>query len=183
MNKLVVMASGSGSNFEAIAKAIESGKINAKIELLIVNKQNAGAIDRADRLGIRYAYNDCKNYDEVIKIIKNIDPSFIILAGFMKILPVYFVDAFENKIINIHPSLLPKYKGLHAVEQAIEAGEKEIGATVHYVDAGMDTGEIIIQQRFSIENMKLDDIFDTLHRIEHLIYVDAIVKLLEEKNE
>ncbi len=180
MNKLVVMASGSGSNFEAIVNAIENEKINACVELLIVNKENAGAIRRAERLGIRWEYNDFKNIVEVIERIDKINPRFIVLAGFMKILPEKFIYAFENKIINVHPSLLPKYKGLNAVEQALDAGEIEIGATIHYVDTGVDTGDIIIQERFSIEDLQLAEIYETLHKTEHKIYIEAINKLLED---
>ncbi len=179
MNKLVVMASGSGSNFEAIAQGIIKGEIKANIELLIVNKENVGAIERAERLGIKWLYNDCKNISEVIEIIKEINPRFVLLAGYMKILPESFILAFENRIINVHPSLLPKYKGLHAVEQALEAGEKEIGATIHYVDTGVDTGKIITQESFSIENLELAEIFEKLHKIEHEIYVKSIKTLLE----
>ncbi len=179
MNKLVVMASGSGSNFEAIAQGIINGEIDASIELLIVNKENAGAIERAERLGIKWLYHDCKNITEVIEIINEINPRFVILAGYMKILPENFIHAFENKIINVHPSLLPKYKGLHAVEQALEANETELGATIHYVDTGVDTGKIIIQESFSIENLKLEEIYEKLHKIEHEIYVKSVKMLLE----
>ncbi len=180
MNKLVVMASGSGSNFEAIAQGIIKGEINATIELLIVNKENAGAIERAERLGIKWMYNDCKNITDVIEVIKEINPRFVLLAGYMKILPESFILSFENRIINVHPSLLPKYKGLHAVEQAMEANEKEIGATIHYVDTGVDTGKIIKQQSFNIENLEIKEIFETLHKIEHEIYVESIKMLLED---
>ncbi len=179
MNRLVVMASGSGSNFEAIAQGIICGEIDATIELLIVNKENAGAIERAERLGVKWLYNDCKNISEVIEIINEINPRFVLLAGFMKILPECFIFAFENRIINVHPSLLPKYKGLHAVEQALEANEKEIGATIHYVDTGVDTGKIITQQSFLIENLAIEEIYNTLHKIEHEIYVKSVKKLLE----
>ncbi len=180
MNKLVVMASGSGSNFEAIAQGIIKGEINATIELLIVNKENAGAIERAEKLGIKWLYNDCRNFSDVINVINEINPRFILLAGYMKILPSEFIDAFENRIINVHPSLLPKYKGLYAVEQALDANETEIGATIHYVDTGVDTGEIISQQSFSIIDMELTEIYETLHKIEHEIYVKSIIKLLED---
>ncbi len=179
MNKLVVMASGSGTNFEAIAQSILNGVIDAKIELLIVNKENAGAIERAERLGVKWLYNDCKNISDVIEIIDEINPRYILLAGYMKILPEVFIKAFENRIINVHPSLLPKYKGLHAVEQALEANETEIGATIHYVDVGVDTGKIITQQSFSIVNLELEKIFEKLHIIEHEIYIKSIKQLLE----
>ncbi len=179
MNKLVVMASGTGSNFEAIAKGIICGEINATIELLIVNNENAGAIERAESLGIKWLYNDCKNISEVIEIIEEINPRLVLLAGYMKILPENFIKAFDNKIINVHPSLLPKYKGLHAVEQALEANETEIGATIHYVDTGVDTGKIITQKSFSIKNLSTEEIYETLHKIEHEIYVKSVKSLLE----
>ncbi len=180
MNKLVLMASGSGSNFEAIAQSVNKGEINGTIELLIVNKENAGAIARAEKLGIKWVYNDCKNIKEVIHIINEINPRLVLLAGYMKILPKEFIESFENRIINVHPSLLPKYRGLNAVEQALEAGETEIGATIHYVDVGVDTGEIITQKSFSVENLGVDEIYETLHRIEHEIYVESVIGLLED---
>lgn len=179
MKKAVVLASGTGSNFEAITKASLNNEINCSIELLIVNKENAKALDKAKNLGVKSLYNDFKNVDEVISNIKEINPDFIFLAGFMKILPEKFINAFEHKIINVHPSLLPKYKGLHAVEQALEANEKEIGATIHYVDCGVDTGEIIMQEKFSIEGLSIDEMYEKLHKMEHKIYIKSIKQLLE----
>ncbi len=180
MKTFVVLASGTGSNFEAIAKATLEKKIKGEIKLLIVNKKNAGAIEKAEKLGIDHIYNNFKDIDSVINIINGINPDFIFLAGFMKILPEKFIDAFPNKIINVHPSLLPKYKGLHAVEQALEQNEKEIGATIHYVDKDVDTGEIIMQESFNIENLDLDEIYEKLHKIEHRIYIQSIIKITEE---
>ncbi len=179
MDKLVVMASGSGSNFEAIARAIIDGKIKAQIELLIVNKKDAGAIERAERLGIKWVYINSKDIIDAIEQIQKINPRFILLAGYMRILPNVFIYAFQDKIINVHPSLLPKYKGLDAVGQALSMNEKEIGATIHYVDTGVDTGKIIMQRSFLIENLELSEIYEKLHKIEHEIYIKSIVKLLE----
>ncbi|MFV0519529.1 MAG: phosphoribosylglycinamide formyltransferase [Lachnospirales bacterium] len=181
MKTFVVLASGTGSNFLAISKACIDKRIDGHVELLIVNKKSAGAVEKAEMMGVKYAYNDFKNIDSVIHTINEINPDLIFLAGFMKILPEKFIKAFENKIINVHPSILPKYKGLHAVERAMEDGEKEIGATIHYVDTGVDTGEIIMQEKFNIENLTLDEVYEKLHKIEHSIYIKSIIKITEER--
>lgn len=183
MDKLVIMASGSGSNFEAIAKAVNKGEIKANIELLIVNNKDAKAIERAKKLNVNYTYNNCNDIDEIISIIKDINPTLILLAGYMKVLPQKFVTEFNKKIINIHPSLLPKYKGLNAVEQALANNEEEIGVTIHYVDEHVDTGEIIAQKSFCIKNLSEEEVYEKLHKEEHELYVKSIVKLLEGLNE
>ncbi len=180
-HKLVVFASGTGSNFEAIAKACKSKKINAKIELLVVNKKNARVIEKAKKLGINYMYNDFKNdnYFEVIEVIKAINPTYIVLAGFMKVLKKYFVNEFKNKIINIHPSKLPAYQGLRAIERAFENGDNEIGVTIHYVDEGVDTGKIITQKCLNIKGLTLLQVEEAVHKVEHKLYVETLVNLLK----
>ncbi len=180
-NKLVVLASGTGSNFEAIAKACKDKKLNAKIELLIVNKQNAKAIDKAKKYGISYIYNDFKgeNYYEIINVIKEISPTYIVLAGFLKVLKEDFVNTFYNKIINIHPSKLPQYKGLNAIKRAYENKDNEIGVTIHYVDEGVDTGKIISQEVVNVEGLNLEQAEEKVHKLEHKLYVETLKKLIE----
>ncbi len=181
MDKLVILASGTGSNFEAIAKACEEKILDAKIELLIVNNENAKVVDKAKKYGINYIYNNFKNdnYYEIIELIQEISPKYIVLAGFLKILEKDFIDVFRGKIINIHPSKLPKYKGLNAIQRAYEKGDCEIGVTIHYVDEGIDTGEIISQEIVNIKRLSLEEAEVEVHKLEHRLYVKTIERLLK----
>ena len=172
--KIAVLVSGGGTNLQAIIDAIASGKItNTEIALVISNKEGAYALKRAERAGIKDAVISPKNYgdreaysQDMIKTIKDAGCELIVLAGFLVVLPESFVNAFEGKIINIHPSLIPSFcgdgfYGLKVHEKALERGVKVTGATVHYVDSGTDTGPIIDQKAVYI---KADDTPETLQR-------------------
>ncbi len=172
--KIAVLVSGGGTNLQAIIDAIASGKItNTEIALVISNKEGAYALKRAEQAGIKGAVISPKQYadkeaysQDMIKTIKNAGCELIVLAGFLVVLPESFVNAFEGKIINIHPSLIPSFcgdgfYGLKVHEKALERGVKVTGATVHYVDSGTDTGPIIDQKAVYI---KADDTPETLQR-------------------
>ena len=172
--KIAVLVSGGGTNLQAIIDAIASGKItNTEIALVISNKEGAYALKRAEQAGIKGAVISPKNYgdkeaysQDMIKTIKDVGCELIVLAGFLVVLPESFVNAFEGKIINIHPSLIPSFcgdgfYGLKVHEKALERGVKVTGATVHYVDSGTDTGPIIDQKAVYI---KADDTPETLQR-------------------
>ena len=172
--KIAVLVSGGGTNLQAIIDAIASGKItNTEIALVISNKEGAYALKRAEQAGIKGAVISPKNYgdkeaysQDMIKTIKDAGCELIVLAGFLVVLPESFVNAFEGKIINIHPSLIPSFcgdgfYGLKVHEKALERGVKVTGATVHYVDSGTDTGPIIDQKAVYI---KADDTPETLQR-------------------
>ena len=172
--KIAVLVSGGGTNLQAIIDAIASGKItNTEIALVISNKEGAYALKRAELAGIKGAvispkqYADKEEYSQdMIKTIKEAGCELIVLAGFLVVLPESFVNAFEGKIINIHPSLIPSFcgdgfYGLKVHEKALERGVKVTGATVHYVDSGTDTGPIIDQRAVYI---KADDTPETLQR-------------------
>lgn len=172
--KIAVLVSGGGTNLQAIIDAIASGKItNTEIALVISNKEGAYALKRAEQAGIKGAVISPKQYDDkeaysqdMIKTIKDAGCELIVLAGFLVVLPESFVNAFEGKIINIHPSLIPSFcgdgfYGLKVHEKALERGVKVTGATVHYVDSGTDTGPIIDQKAVYI---KPDDTPETLQR-------------------
>ncbi|RUM42543.1 MAG: phosphoribosylglycinamide formyltransferase [Desulfurobacterium sp.] len=180
--KIAVLASGRGSNFEAIAKAVKSGKINGEIAVLIVDKKNIGAIERAERLGINWIYVDPyshpsrEDYDrKIVSILKHLQVDLVCLAGYMKIVSEVFVDSFPNRIMNIHPALLPSFPGLKPHEKALQYGVKISGATVHFVDKGVDTGPIIVQVAVPVLP---DDTPETLGRrilqFEHRIYPQAV---------
>ena len=172
--KIAVLVSGGGTNLQAIIDAIASGKItNTEIALVISNKEGAYALKRAEQAGIKGAvispkqYADKETYSQdMIKTIKDAGCELIVLAGFLVVLPESFVNAFEGKIINIHPSLIPSFcgdgfYGLKVHEKALERGVKVTGATVHYVDSGTDTGPIIDQKAVYIMP---DDTPETLQR-------------------
>ena len=153
--RLGVMCSGNGTNFENIV----NNCTEHEVVLMVHNKKNCGAVERAERLGIPHVRLKTKQDDERIELFKVWRVDYIILAGYMRILSPKFINAFPNKIINIHPSLLPKYKGLNAIGQALESGDLNTGCTVHYVTEELDSGTIIEQ---SIVPICKDDTFDTL---------------------
>ena len=158
--RLGVMCSGNGTNFENIV----NNCTEHEVVLLVHNKKNCGAVERAERLGIPHVRLKTKQDDERIELFKVWRVDYIILAGYMRILSPKFINAFPNKIINIHPSLLPKYKGLNAIGQAFESGDLNTGCTVHYVTEELDSGTIIEQ---SIVPICPDDTVDTLtHRVQ-----------------
>ena len=158
--RLGVMCSGNGTNFENIV----NNCTEHEVVLMVHNKKNCGAVERAERLGIPHVRLKTKQDDERIELFKVWRVDYIILAGYMRILSPKFINAFPNKIINIHPSLLPKYKGLNAIGQAFERGDRNTGCTVHYVTEELDSGTIIEQ---SIVPICPDDTLDTLtHRVQ-----------------
>lgn len=184
--KLGVLGSGSGSNMQAIMDAIESGELNAEIVLVMSDFPDAYILERARKAGLRAEVIECAGYktkfpDEsqvaVGQMLKAAGVDIVCLAGFMRLVKQPLLDIFPNKIINIHPSILPAYPGLMAWKQAVDDGAAESGCTVHYVDAGMDTGPIIMQAKVPVLN---DDTAQTLHeRIqveEHKLYPAAILK-------
>ncbi|WP_310488185.1 phosphoribosylglycinamide formyltransferase [Chamaesiphon sp. VAR_69_metabat_338] len=179
---LGVMASGSGSNFEAVALAIENGRLNAKIAVLIHNKPEIKAIDRAQHYGIPTVFLDRRNYPTreeldraIVGTLQAHQVECVVMAGWMLVVTQVLIDAFPDRIINIHPSLLPSFRGIHAIEQALAARVKITGCTVHLVSLEVDAGPILVQAAVPVLP---DDTAETLHaRIqiqEHLILPQAI---------
>ena len=182
MLKVGVLASGRGSNFEALAKAFRSGKIKGEIKVLIVDKRNAGAIERAKKYGINWIFVDAKSFptredydSKIVSILKHLEVDLVCLAGYMRIVSPVFVNAFKNRIMNIHPAILPAFPGLNAQKKAVEYGVKVSGATVHFVDEGVDTGPVIIQ---AVVPVSPEDTEKTLSekilKFEHRIYPQAV---------
>ena len=144
--RIGVMCSGEGTNFENIVHSCP----DHEVVLMVYNKKKCGAQKRADRLGIKSIRIASKDEDDIITIFDAYNVDLIVMAGWMRIVSKKFVEAFPGRIINLHPSLLPKYKGLNAIEQAMKAGETETGATVHFVTEELDSGAIIKQQEVPI---------------------------------
>ena len=155
--KLGVMCSGNGTNFENIVRTCYQDEV----VLMIHNIKDCGARKRACKLGIPCAHIKSKEEQRIVNEFKWANVDLIVLAGWMKILTPYFINSFPNKIINIHPSLLPKYKGLNVIEKALNSGDEFTGCTVHYVNEDLDSGEIICQGKVPIYR---DDTVDTLTR-------------------
>ena len=185
--KVGVLASGRGSNFQAIIDSFESGYLNIDIRLLITDNPNAFAIERAKKSGIEYLVMTSKMFASKDDYFRNIamelqnrEVGLVVLAGFMRVVMKPLIDAFSNRIMNIHPAILPSFTGLHGQKQANDYGVKISGCTVHFVDEGMDTGPVIIQAAVPVRD---DDTEDTLSerilKYEHRIYPEAI-KLFSE---
>ena len=175
--RLAVLCSGNGSNFENIVRTCKSDEV----VLMIHNKEKCGAAKRADKLGIPHSYIESTDEINIIRLIQAWNVDLIILAGWMRIVTKDFINAFRGRIINVHPSLLPKYKGLHAVEQALESGDAFTGATVHYVTEELDGGQIIIQSKVPIlHNDNVKSLTKAIQRCEYAILPEAIKHVKSE---
>lgn len=192
MVRVAVFASGNGGNFESIVKTGREWKDSPySIELLIVDKKNAFAIKRAENLGIPcyvVSLKDCeskKEYEEkIVKILKDNKIELIALAGYMKIITDVLLNAYRDKIINIHPAYLPNFPGKDGIGDAFRAGASETGVTIHYVDEGVDSGEIIYQEKLIIDkSWDIEKLEEEIHKIEHRIYPMVLKQLCEKIEE
>ncbi len=185
--QLAVLASGRGSNFDVLCQAIERGDLDADIKVLISDKENAPALDKARKHNIEAVYLNPRSYNnrneyetELVKLLKGYQVTVVALAGYMRLVGPVLLEHFPYRIVNIHPALLPAFPGLQAQQQAVDYGVKYSGCTVHIVDAGMDTGPILMQ---AVVPVLPDDNADTLaQRIlveEHQIYWGSLQLLAE----
>ncbi len=183
MKKVAIFASGTGSNFEAICDS-ENLKSLICVEWLICDKENALVIEKAKKRNIDTFVFNPKSYEnkrayekEILEIIKEVD--YIFLAGYMRLITKEFLVEFCKPVLNLHPSLLPKYKGKDAIKQAYENGEKEIGISIHYVNEEMDGGEVIAQRSLQVkENETLASVTNRIHLLEHELYPIVIEKIV-----
>ena len=185
-HKIAVFASGYGSNFEAIAKAAAEGRINAEVVLMVCDKPGARVCEVAWQMGVDSFVFSPKDYaskagfeSEIVARCRVAGVELICLAGYMRIVGPTFLEAYRGRIINLHPSLLPSFKGAHAIEQALEFGVKVFGATIHYVDETLDGGRIIAQRAVPYEGSDIDELTAAIHAVEHDLYIDTINKLLK----
>ncbi|WP_026970947.1 phosphoribosylglycinamide formyltransferase [Aliagarivorans marinus] len=175
---IVVLISGSGTNLQALIDACEQGKIDGRISAVISNKADAFGLQRAARAGIvtefldPKAYGDRASYDVALAdMIDGHRADVIVMAGFMRILSEGFVERFNGKMLNIHPSLLPKYQGLHTHQRAIDAGDKEHGCSVHFVTAELDGGPVVLQAKVPVfEEDSAEELAKRVLVQEHAIY-------------
>jgi phosphoribosylglycinamide formyltransferase-1 len=179
---IAVFASGRGSNFSAIARAIKKGKVRANLALLVCDNPKAAVIAKAKRAGVkiefvkREGFASRKEFEEaIIAKLKENDIGLICLAGFMRILGEDLIEAYKNRIINIHPALLPSFKGAHGIKDAFEYGVKVTGVTVHFVDEDTDHGPIIMQKPVEVDEKDTPETLEAkIHKAEHKLYAQAI---------
>lgn len=186
--RLAVFASGSGSNYEAIAKACSEGVIDAEVVLLVCDKPGAYVLERAKRYGTEcFAFNpkeygSREAYETVLAtMLDERDVDFVCLAGYMRIVGKVLLERYERRIVNIHPSLLPSFKGAHAIQDAVDYGVKLFGVTTHFVDETLDGGRIIDQAGVVYEGSDIEELTNIIHGIEHKLYVKTINKLINNK--
>ena len=180
--KFAVFASGNGTNLQAIIDAVKNGEIDAELSLVFSNRPKAHALKRAEEAGIKTLclmskdYASPQSYERDIVInLKEADIDFIVLAGYMKVFTPYFVKEYPNRIINIHPSLLPAFKGKNGIKDTFTYGTKLAGVTIHYVNENMDAGPIIAQESFKVrDDETLESLEERVHKLEHKMFPKVI---------
>lgn len=188
--RIAVLASGNGSNFEVIAQAVKDKEIPADLVLLFSDHHDAYVLERGKKFGVSCEsfelkeFSDKKSYETaLLALLKKYDVELVVLAGYMRIIGKDLLAEFPNRIVNIHPALLPNFPGLHGIKDAYEAGVKETGVTIHYVDSGVDTGPIIAQGKVQVsENDSLSDLETKIHQVEHQLYPQVLADIVKEAN-
>ena len=189
ITKLAVLVSGNGSNLQSIIDSINLGEISAKISLVISNVENAYALTRAKKENLNHVFLDHKKFfsresfdHEIGELLIKHEVDLIVLAGFMRILSKSFIKKFNKKIINIHPSLLPKYPGLKTHEKVMKNKDKYHGVTIHLVDEGLDSGPIIAQVKFKTSKCKdIDSLIIKIHSVENKLYPLILKKIVDRE--
>lgn len=188
-HRLGVLISGRGSNLKAIIDAIERKQLDASIAIVMSNRPDAPGLEHARKAGIETlvvshkGFASREDYDRVlVKELKSRQVGLVCLAGFMRLLSPVMIEAFPNRILNIHPSLLPEYRGLHPQRQALDAGATVSGATVHIVNADLDAGPIVLQREVPVLPGDTEQaLADRILQVEHALYPEAIAAVLAGK--
>ena len=187
-SRLAVFASGSGSNYQAIVEACRDGRIDAEVVLLVCDKPGAKVLERAKRYGTEcFAFSpkefaSCEEYETLLaSMLDERGVDFVCLAGYMRIVGKVLLERYAQRIVNIHPSLLPSFKGAHAIQDAVDYGVKLFGVTTHFVDETLDGGRIIDQAGIVYEGNDIEELTNLIHNIEHKLYVKTINKLINKK--
>jgi len=189
MKNIAVFASGRGTNFNAIAQAIKKGHLNVNLALLVCDNPGAAVLAKAGKLGVkvflvkREGFAEKKDFEEaIIRKLKENKIDLVVMAGFMRMLSPYIVRAYKRRIINIHPALLPSFKGAKGIKDAFDYGVKVSGVTVHFVDEAMDHGPIILQREVRVsESDTLKSLEEKIHKVEHALYPQAIKLITQGK--
>lgn len=181
---IAVFASGSGSNFQAIADAISRGDLDARLALVVTDKPEAFVMERAKQAGVETfaftpaSFGSKQAYETAVKEqLEARGVEWIVLAGFMRLIGPVLLEAYAGRIVNIHPSVLPAFPGKDAIGQTLAAGAETAGVTVHFVDAGMDTGPVIAQRTCPVEGRGREELEREIHAIEHELYPATLQKL------
>ena len=184
--KVAVLISGNGSNLQALIDNFKEEESIVDINCVISNKKDAFGLERAARAAIDNHFVDHTKFknretfdQELIQILEGYNPDLIVLAGFMRILSEVFVEKYLGKLINIHPSLLPKYPGLETHKKVIENKETHHGVTIHYVDKTLDGGPICAQSEIEVTTKDIDDLQEQIHKIEHEIYPEVVQQIAD----
>lgn len=188
MKRLAIFVSGNGTNFEALVTACEQGRIDARVCLMVCDHTDAYALERAAKHNIETFAFSPKQYAtkaqyeaEIVQLLDSHSIDLICLAGYMRLISDLLLGSYGGRIINIHPSLLPAFKGAHAIEQAFDYGVKIFGVSIHWVDATMDGGKIIAQESFHYtEGETVEQVEERIHAIEHVLYPKTVQKLIDE---
>lgn len=187
MRNIAIFASGSGSNFQAIVDAYNRGELNVRPVVCVCDKPGAYVIERAQMLGVPTIIASPKQFADKVSFEKYIaeqlaqyEVSLICLAGYMRLIGPTLLSAYEGRIINIHPSLLPAFKGAHAIKDAFEYGVKVYGVTIHYVDETLDGGKIISQRAVPYEGCDFEQLETLIHKTEHKLYPETINMLIRD---
>lgn len=189
--KIAIFASGNGSNAEAIIRAVKNGELEAEVAAVVCDNPSAKVIERAKTYGVPVvvetpkAYPDKAAYErKILRYLQEYGVEFIVLAGYMRLIGKTLLDAYEGKIVNIHPSLLPAFPGLDAIGQAFRKKVKITGVTIHYVDEGIDTGPIIAQEAVVIEESDtLETLEKKIHEVEHALYPKTLQSIFKKMKE
>ena len=188
MKNIAVFASGNGSNFEAIVKACERGDIDAKVCMMVCDKPEAYVVERAKNHGVESFVFSPKEYgsraeyeNRIIELLDKLNVDLVCLAGYMRVVGEDLLRHYDGRMINIHPALLPSFKGPKAIQRAFDFGVKVFGVTVHYVTEELDGGEIIMQRGFEYYGEDVAELESKIHSVEHVLFVESINKVLEKK--
>jgi phosphoribosylglycinamide formyltransferase-1 len=186
---LAVLASGYGSNLQAIIDAVDRGEISGRVKTVISDVEEAYALERARRHNIEAIYINPKDFpgrkafnEAIAALLEEREIDLVVLAGYMRLLSPVIINKFRGKIMNIHPSLLPAFPGLEGAKQALDYGVKVSGCTVHFVDEGLDTGPVILQEAVPVyDDDTVESLHERIHRVEHRLYPRAIQLFIEGK--
>ena len=189
VKRIAVFASGFGSNLQALIDYNKDHGLNGEIALVFSNNKDAFALERAKESRIKSVFLDPSDYvtrgefdEKIIKLLEEEKIDLVVLAGYMFLVSPIFVRKFKNRILNIHPALLPSFKGTHGIRDAYEYGVKVTGVTVHFVDEGLDSGPIVIQRTVDIDQDEtIEELEEKIHRVEHEIYPLAVKYFCEDR--